>query len=279
MSCKASFQASVPRARFVCVVAGAIVAAGMLMMAAGQAVPVLDREAERWVTETLGGMTIDEKIGQLLLPSFRSTYTGSDSETYDELVTLVREYHVGGFHLFGGRTAAPEVLLNPTYDRSTLGQPLAAASLLNRLQAIASVPLLNTADFEAGVGFRLAGATTFSRAMAFGAARDESLAFQVGRITAVEGRAVGVHVNFAPVVDVNNNPRNPVINIRAFGEGPSLVGRLASAVRALTGESAVRGHLPIALSTEFPVGHGLERRALAPGVQSSELDQSPELPR
>ena len=231
-------------------VAGAIVAAGMLLMAAGQAVPVLDREAERWVTETLDGMTIDEKFGQLLLPSFRSTYTGSDSETYDELVTLVREYHVGGFHLFGGRTLAPEVLLNPTYGRSTLGQPLAAASLLNRLQAIAPVPLLNTADFEAGVGFRLAGATTFPRAMAFGAARDESLAFQAGLITAVEGRAIGVHVNFAPVVDVNNNPRNPVINTRAFGEDPSLVGRLAAAyVRGL------RAGGMLATVKHFP-GHG-----------------------
>ena len=250
MSFKASFQASVPRARFVCVVAGAIVAAGVLLVAARQGVPVLDREAERWVTETLDGMTLDEKIGQLLLPSFRSTYTGSDSETYDELVTLVREYHVGGFHLFGGRTSAPDVLLNPTYGRSTLGQPLAAASLLNRLQAIAAVPLLNTADFEAGVGFRLAGATTFPRAMAFGAARDESLAFQAGRITAVEGRAVGVHVNFAPVVDVNNNPRNPVINTRAFGEDPSLVGRLAAAyVRGL------RAGGMLATVKHFP-GHG-----------------------
>ena len=256
MSFKASCQASVSRARFVCVLAGAIVAAGMLLMAAGQSVPgvsgvpVLDREAERWVAETLDGMTLDEKIGQLLLPSFRSMYTGSDSETYDELVTLVREYQVGGFHLFGGRTSAPDVLLNPTYGRSTLGQPLAAASLLNRLQAIAPVPLLNTADFEAGVGFRLAGATTFPRAMAFGAARDESLAFQAGRITAVEGRAVGVHVNFAPVVDVNNNPRNPVINTRAFGEDPSLVGRLAAAyVRGL------RAGGMLATVKHFP-GHG-----------------------
>ena len=253
MSFKASFHASVARARIVCVVAGAIVAAGVLLVAARQSVPgvpVLDREVERWVTETLGGMTLDEKIGQLLLPSFRSTYTGSDSETYDDLVTLVREYHVGGFHLFGGRTSAPDVLLNPTYGRSTLGQPLAAASLLNRLQAIAPVPLLNTADFEAGVGFRLAGATTFPRAMAFGAARDESLAFQAGRITAVEGRAIGVHVNFAPVVDVNNNPRNPVINTRAFGEDPSLVGRLAAAyVRGL------RAGGMLATVKHFP-GHG-----------------------
>ena len=237
--------------RVVCFVAGAIVATGILLMGVGVPdEPVLDREAERWVNQTLDGMTLDEKIGQLLLPSFRSTFTSSDSDTYDALVRLVHEYHVGGFHLFGGREPVPAVLLNPTYGRSTLGQPLAAASLVNRLQAIAPIPLLNTGDFEAGVGFRLNGSTTFPRAMAFGAARDELLAFEAGRITAVEGRAIGVHVNFAPVVDVNNNPRNPVINTRAFGEDPTLVGRLAAAyVRGL------RAGGMLATVKHFP-GHG-----------------------
>ena len=244
-------QGSWPSVRVVCLVASAIVAIGILLSGVGAAdEPVLDGEMERWVSETLAGMTLDEKIGQLLLPSFRSTFTSSDSDTYDELVTLVHEYHVGGFHLFGGREPAPAVLLNPTYETSTLGQPLAAASLVNRLQAIAPIPLLNTADFETGVGFRLAGATTFPRAMAFGAVRDEQLAFEAGRITAVEGRAIGVHVNFAPVVDVNNNPRNPVINTRAFGEDASLVGRLAAAyVRGL------RAGGMLATVKHFP-GHG-----------------------
>ena len=245
------FQGWWPPVRVVCFVAGAIVATGILLLGAG--VPdelVLDREAERWVNQTLDGMTLDERIGQLLLPSFRSTFTSSDSDTYDALVTLVHEYHVGGFHLFGGREPAPAVLLNPTYGTSTLGQPLAAASLVNRLQAIAPIPLLNTADFEAGVGFRLTGSTTFPRAMAFGAVGDERLAFEAGRITAVEGRAIGVHLNFAPVVDVNNNPRNPVINTRAFGEDPSLVGRLAAAyVRGL------RAGGMLATVKHFP-GHG-----------------------
>ena len=237
--------------RVVCFVAGAIVATGILLMGVGVPdEPVLDREAERWVNQTLDGMTLDEKIGQLLLPSFRSTFTSSDSDTYDALVRLVHEYHVGGFHLFGGREPVPAVLLNPTYGRSTLGQPLAAASLVNRLQAIAPIPLLNTGDFEAGVGFRLNGSTTFPRAMAFGAARDELLAFEAGRITAVEGRAIGVHVNFAPVVDVNNNPRNPVINTRAFGEDPTLVGRLAAAYVRGCGRGGM-----LATVKHFP-GHG-----------------------
>jgi beta-glucosidase-like glycosyl hydrolase len=91
------------------------------------------------------------------------------------------------------------------------------------------VPLLTAADFEWGVGMRIAGATKFPRAMAFGATGDEQLAREAGRITGAEGRALGVHVAFGPVADVNNNPRNPVINVRSFGEDPSRVGALASA--------------------------------------------------
>ena len=149
--------------------------------------------------------------------------------------------------MFGGSERIPPVLLNPTYGAVTLGQPLEAASILNRLQAISPLPLLNTADFEAGVGFRIAGATAFPRLMAFGAARDERLAQEAGRVTGEEARALGVHVNFAPVVDVNNNPRNPVINTRSYGEDPQMVGRLASAyIRGLqaAGVSATLKHFP-----------------------------------
>ena len=189
----------------------------------------LDREAEKWVAATMKGMTVDEKIGQMLVSSFESTYLSSDADRYEQLVRRVREQHVGGFLVFGGSEAVPSVLLNPTYGSVTLGQPLAAASILNRLQGVSRLPLLNTADFETGVGFRIAGATAFPRAMAFGAARDQALAREAGRITAVEARALGIHVNFAPVVDVNNNARNPVINTRSFGEDPALVASLASA--------------------------------------------------
>jgi beta-N-acetylhexosaminidase len=139
------------------------------------------------------------------------------------------------------------VLLNNNYGSVVLGQPLAAASLLNRLQSLSTIPLLNTADFEAGAGFRIQGATVFPRAMAVGAAGDEMLAFEAARITALEARAMGVHVNFAPIADVNNNARNPVINTRAFGEVPEAVGRLASAyVRGLHagGMLATLKHFP-----------------------------------
>ncbi len=210
----------------------------------------LDPAARRWVVETLGRLTLDEKVGQLVTPTFRSLYTSSDSAVYDDLASLVREHHIGGVHVFGARRAAPDVLLNPTYSRTVLGQPLAAASLLNRLQEAAEIPLLVTGDFETGVGFRMAGATNFPRAMAFGAAGDPRLAFEAGRITAVEARAIGVHVNFAPVVDVNNNPRNPVINTRSFGEDPAAVGRLAAAYV----EGLAAGGMLAAIK-HFP-GHG-----------------------
>jgi beta-glucosidase-like glycosyl hydrolase len=172
----------------------------------------------------------------------------------------VHEQHVGGFLLFGGRERAPDVLLNAGYSRSVLGQPLAAASITNRLQAIAALPLLNSADFETGVGFRISGATTFPRAMAFGAAGDDRLAFEAGRITAREARALGIHVNFAPVADVNNNPRNPVINTRSFGEDPATVARLAAAyVRGLTegGMLATVKHFPGHGDTDVDSHRGL----------------------
>ncbi|MCH2277957.1 MAG: hypothetical protein MK358_03685 [Vicinamibacterales bacterium] len=200
-----------------------------LLISGQQVTAPLDAEARAWVANTLEAMSVDEQIGQLIAPSFLSTYTSNDTEEFDALVTLTRDQQVGGFLVFGGRELAPDVLLNPTYGTVTLGQPLSAASLINRLQAVARVPLLVSGDFEAGVGFRIHGGTVFPRAMAFGAASDEQLAYEAGRITAVESLAIGVHVNFAPVVDVNNNARNPVINTRSFGEDPKLVGRLARA--------------------------------------------------
>ena len=227
-----------------------LLAALLLGGVGGQQNGGLDADARRWVDDTLQRLTLDEKIGQLLVPSFRAAYTSSDSETYDELAALVSDHRVGGLLMFGARTPQPRVLLNPNYSRSTLGRPLDGASLINRLQAAAPVPLLVAADFETGAGFRLEGATAFPPAMAFGAAGDPRLAFEAGRIAAAEARAMGVHVNFAPVVDVNNNPRNPVINIRSFGEDPARVGELASAY-----VEGLRAGGMLATIKHFP-GHG-----------------------
>jgi beta-N-acetylhexosaminidase len=210
----------------------------------------VDKAGEKWVQATLKKMSVGDKVGQMLVSSFQSNFMNTDSEDFQVLVKAIHEYRVGGFHVFGASEPVPAVLLNAAYGSVTLGQPLEAASTLNRLQAISSLPLLNTADFEAGVGFRIMGATAFPRAMAFGAARDDKLAFEAGRITAEESRALGVHVNFAPVVDVNNNARNPVINTRSFGENPELVGRIASAyIKGLQSAGV------IATLKHFP-GHG-----------------------
>ena len=206
-----------------------------------------DRAAEKWVRSTLAAMSVDEKVGQLLVSSFQSSFISTDSPAFEDLTKAVREYYVGGFHVFGASELAPGVLLNPTYGTVILGQPLEAASTLNRLQNVSKLPLLNTADFETGVGFRIQGATAFPRAMAFGAAGDDKLAYEAGRVTGEEARALGVHVNFAPVVDVNNNPRNPVINTRSFGEDPDRVGRIAGAyIRGLqsAGVAATLKHFP-----------------------------------
>jgi beta-N-acetylhexosaminidase len=166
----------------------------------------------------------------------------------------VREGHVGGFHVFGGGEALPSVLLNPVYGtsggRATKGDPLAIAVLLNRLQRASADPLLFTADFEGGAGYIVAGATRLPRAMALGATRDEGLAERAGRLAAGEGRALGVHVDFYPVVDVNNNPMNPIINIRSFGEDPEFVGRMATAYL-----KGVQAGGMLATAKHFP-GHG-----------------------
>ncbi len=137
------------------------------------------------------------------------------------------------------------MLLNPGYgvggNAARKGDPYAAAFLLNRLQAMSTVPLLNTADFETGVGFRICGATRLPRAMAMGATRGEhrSAPGPRGRaVTAIESRALGVGVNFAPIADVNNNARNPVINIRSFGEDPKLVSRRWSAPTSAASRTA-----------------------------------------
>jgi len=202
---------------------------GLLLPAQAQQPSGLDRAATRWIEDTLRKMTLDDKVGQLVFTTVRSTYLATDSREFDEAAARVRDLRLGGVHVFGGSEPVPGVLLNQAYGSVTLGQPLAAASLVNRLQAQAAQPLLVTADFEAGAGFRIFGATSFPRQMAVAAARDATLAQELARITAVEGRAMGVHVNFAPVADVNNNPRNPVINTRSFGEDPEVVGWLTTA--------------------------------------------------
>lgn len=231
----------------------AIVTTGATVVAL-PARPPLDRAAAQWVAETLRTMTLDEKIGQLLVTSLNATFTSADSDAFEKLRHLVRDTKVGGIHVFGGTEPMPALLLNPTYGNggaaSRKGDPYVAAAMLNRLQSEAAVPLLTTADFEGGVGYMLNGATRLPRAMAIGATRDTNLAYRAGKLSAEEGRALGVVVDFYPIVDVNNNPRNPIINIRSFGEDVKLVSDMA---RAYIRGVEDGGMIPTA--KHFP-GHG-----------------------
>jgi beta-N-acetylhexosaminidase len=210
-----------------------------------------DRKAAAWVKKTLAKMTLDERIAQLVVPGLNGVFTPTDSDTAEKLDRLVRERRVGGFHVFGGGEALPPALLNPVYGttggRAIKGDALAIAELLNRLQRASALPLLFTADFEGGAGYIVDGATRLPRAMALGATRDPGLAERAGRLAAGEGRALGVHVDYYPVVDVNVNPMNPVINIRSFGEDPQLVAQMAAAyMRGIQqgGMLAVVKHFP-----------------------------------
>ena len=212
--------------------------------------PTLDRAARQWVDGTLKKLTVEHLAGQMIYPRFAGTYLSSDTDEFDELAKLVRESHIGGVIGFGGTEPVPQVLLNNTYGSVILGQPMALASIFNRLQAISALPLLTFADFEWGVQMRIAGATKLPRAMAFGAAGDSQLAYDAGKMTAGEARALGVHVNLAPVADVNNNPRNPVINVRSFGEDPQSVGAMVAAFTRGLQDGGV-----LATLKHFP-GHG-----------------------
>ncbi len=189
-----------------------------------------------WVEKTLASMTLDEKIGQLIIPATVGMFLSQDSDAFRQAQRDISEFHVGGYHMLG--------------EVNLLHEPAGVALFINHLQELSRVPLWITADFEGGVGLRYIGATRLPRAMAMGATANPDMAYQAGRITAEEARALGVQVNFYPVVDVNNNARNPIINIRSFGGDPLLVARMARAY--------IRGsqdHGVMATAKHFP-GHG-----------------------
>jgi beta-glucosidase-like glycosyl hydrolase len=231
-----------------------LVALVTVLVAAAPARPPLDKAAEKWVRDTFRRLTLDEKVGQLLLPSIDAVVTSTDSDVYEKKLHLVRDLKVGAIHVFGGSEALPAELLNPNYgtsgSASRRGDPLAAAALLNRLQQASAIPLLTTGDFEGGVGYILDGATRLPREMAIAATRDPQLAFKAGEIAGAEARAVGVTVDYYPIFDVNNNPRNPIINIRSFGEDVGLVSEMGiSYMRGIQAGGA------LATAKHFP-GHG-----------------------
>jgi beta-N-acetylhexosaminidase len=198
------------------------------------------RAAGAWADSVLQTLGPRERAAQLVWPQVFADYTPLASPGWDRLEKLIVTERVGGFVV-------------------SIGSPIETAAKVNAMQRLAVVPLLISADYEAGAGFRsrggyflpnginLGGATLFPQQMALGATRDTALAFEQGRITALEGRALGVHLAFAPVLDVNNNPNNPVIGPRSFGEDPALVATLgASLIRGLqeNGMLATAKHFP-----------------------------------
>ncbi len=208
-----------------------------------QAPPATRRPPLTWAQRTLARMTLREKVGQLMMPFVLGNFAPEGSETHDRIVNVIEQENVGALIM-------------------SVGSPSEVAVKLNDLQNHSKYPLLVAADLETGAGFRfrgavhiptniaLGGATTFPSLMAFGATGDPRHAYELGRITALEARAMGVHVPFAPVLDVNNNPDNPIINIRSFGEDPNAVAALGAAfVRGLQDYGAV------ATGKHFP-GHG-----------------------
>lgn len=163
-----------------------------------------------WVEKTLRKLSLREKIGQLVQIRVPGKFINRQSQEYRSIMENIRRNRVGGVVLFAGNV----------YE---------SAILLNDLQRASRLPLLVSADFERGASFRISDTTSFPWTMAMGAAGSEELAYRQGLATARESRALGVHWIFAPVVDVNNNPANPVINIRSFGEDPALVAKLGAA--------------------------------------------------
>lgn len=205
--------------------------------------PLETSKVSKWVDETLEHMTLRQKVGQMVVPRISGAYMPTESAEYQRLADWVVRQGIGGVII-------------------TQGPPMELAAKLNTLQRLAAVPLLVSADMESGAGQILTtgmilpygidngSATRFPPLMGIGATGDEQIAYDLGRITALEARAVGVHITYSPVVDVNNNPNNPIINTRSYGEAPSAVARMASAhIRGLQ-ENGM-----IATAKHFP-GHG-----------------------
>ena len=215
----------------------------------------------QWGVKILRQLSLEDKIGQMIMPAIQASdfkqYTIKSKQNFYQSTNI----QFGGFIIFEGEA----------YE---------SAILIKNLQTNSKIPLLIGSDFERGANFRIHGTTTLPWNMAIGATQSEQWAYKQGKITAQQAQALGVNWIFAPVVDVNNNPANPVINIRSFGEDPELVSKLgvafvkgAQAVGVLTtakhfpghGDTKIDSHLD--LPTIRVSRHRLEKVELAPFKQ------------
>ncbi|HTT64519.1 MAG TPA: glycoside hydrolase family 3 N-terminal domain-containing protein [Bryobacteraceae bacterium] len=196
-----------------------------------------------YVRRWMRALTLREKVAQLIFIPFHGAAPNTRSREYRKFVKLVRDTRVGGM-----------VLVNWSNGRVTQkAHPYALAAFLNRMQKLARVPLLVAGDFERGASMRVDGTTVFPQAMAFGAAGDPALVRFEGQVTAREARAIGVQWLFFPVADVNNNPDNPIINIRSYGEDPKQVSAMVTAF--IEGTRADPHYRVLTTAKHFP-GHG-----------------------
>ena len=195
----------------------------------------LPPDAAAWVELTLASMTLEQRAGQVMMVRAFGEYYAADAAQRHRLTGMVQSLELGGVILFRSEAYEAAALIADLQRTATnFGQP----------------PLLVAADFEWGAEFRVGGAVPYPTAMAVGATGNIKAAEWMGRASGRDARALGIHWIFAPVADVNSNPRNPVINVRAFGENPDQVGRFAAAF--ISGAQASGS---MATAKHFP-GHG-----------------------
>lgn len=196
--------------------------------------PYHDPEAKTWADSVYNSLTPDERIGQLMIARLSSIDLSKNQITfYDQKIdSLIKSYNIGGICLFQG-------------------SPVKQASLINHFQSISKTPILMCIDAENGLGMRILDSVLpLPRQMMMGAMRNSDLIYQYGKLVAAQCRRLGVQVNFAPVVDVNNNPNNPVINDRSFGEDINKVSEFG--IRYMQG---LQDGNVLACAKHFP-GHG-----------------------
>ncbi len=195
-----------------------------------QSVPLPPRlsPAQQWADSVYQQLSLKERIGQLFMVA---AYSGGEKMNRPLIEQLIREQGIGGLIFMQGT-------------------PSAQANFTNDYQSMSNVPLMIGMDAEWGLGMRLTGVRDFPRQMMLGAVRDSTLVFNMGAAIANQCKRLGVHINFAPVLDVNNNPNNPVINFRSFGENKERVARWGYQYMRGLQENGI-----LACAKHFP-GHG-----------------------